>query len=162
MTTPLFSGSVKPSLLRSFVKKIILPSHSLVDSSHKLLESDLINRQRKDLSLMSQLILNLTQGSISFSFTTEAAKQLKQEIALLMDSLKAIAVKTSGTRPSPQKSMEYRYAGDVFIEVFCNPNIYASPFAAKVLLTIRDDRIRLTSETELTRLIEDLDRFLEQ
>jgi hypothetical protein len=58
--------------------------------------------------------------------------------------------------------MEYRYTGDVFLEVFCNPNIYPSPFAAKVLLTLRDEKIRLTTEAELTRLIEDIEQFLEQ
>jgi hypothetical protein len=111
---------------------------------------------------MSQLTLNLLQGSVTFSFTPEAAKNLQQEISALMNSLKAIATRTAGGKPTPQKSMEYRYAGDVFIEVFCNPNIYPSPFAAKVLLTIRDDRIRLTSEAELTRLIEDIGQYLEQ
>jgi hypothetical protein len=58
--------------------------------------------------------------------------------------------------------MEYRYTGDIFLEVFCNPNIYPSPFAAKVLLTVRDDRIRLTTEAELTRLLEDIGQYLEQ
>jgi hypothetical protein len=58
--------------------------------------------------------------------------------------------------------MEYRYTGEVFLEVFCNPNIYPSPFAAKVLLTVRDDRIRLTTEAELPRLLEDLGQYLEQ
>ncbi|NJM88088.1 MAG: hypothetical protein HC847_13855 [Hydrococcus sp. RU_2_2] len=110
---------------------------------------------------MTQLTLNLIQGAVSFSFTPEAAQGLKIEIDRLMQSLKAIAANaSSGGRPTPQKPMEYRYTGEVFLEVFCNPNIYPSPFAAKVLLTIRDDRIRLTTEAELTRLIEDLDGFL--
>lgn len=112
---------------------------------------------------MAQLTLNLLQGSVTFSFTPEAARELQNQIAQLMQSLKAIATNTaSGTRPSPQKSMEYRYTGDVFLEIFCNPNIYPSPFAAKVLLTVRDERIRLTTEAELTRLIEDLSQYLEQ
>lgn len=112
---------------------------------------------------MAQLTLNLVQGSVSFSFTPEAAQNLKQDINQLMHSLKAIAANaSSGGRPQPQKAMEYRYTGDVFLEVFCNPNIYPSPFAAKVLLTVRDDRIRLTTEAELMRLIEDLDQFLNQ
>ncbi|OKH26684.1 hypothetical protein NIES593_01120 [Hydrococcus rivularis NIES-593] len=111
---------------------------------------------------MTQITLNLVQGSVSFSFTPEAARKLKQEIDRLMQSLKAIAVNTSsGGRPTPQKSMEYRYTGDVFLEVFCNPNIYPSPFAAKVLLTVRDDRVRLMTEAELTRLIEDVERYLD-
>ncbi|WP_013324293.1 hypothetical protein [Gloeothece verrucosa] len=112
---------------------------------------------------MTQLTLNLIQGAVSFSFTVEAALSLKQEINQLMESLKAIAVNTStGGKPTPKKAMEYRHTGEVFLEVFCNPNIYPSPFAAKVLLTVRDERIRLTTEAELTRLIEDLEQYLEQ
>ncbi|AFY79668.1 MAG: hypothetical protein IGR93_14350 [Hydrococcus sp. C42_A2020_068] len=112
---------------------------------------------------MTQITLNLVQGSVSFSFTPEAARELKQEIDRLMQSLKAIAVNvSSGGRLTPQKSMEYRYTGDVFLEIFCNPNIYPSPFAARVLLTVRDDRVRLMTEAELTRIIEDVERYLEQ
>jgi hypothetical protein len=110
---------------------------------------------------MSQLRINLNQGSVVLNFTPEAARELKQKIGELMQSLKAIASQTS-TKPSPQKPMEYRYSGEVFLEVFCNPNIYGSPFAAKVLITIRDEKIRLTTEGELTRLLEDLDYYLEQ
>ena len=112
---------------------------------------------------MSKLTLNLVQGAVSFSFSEDAALQLQAEISKLMQSLKAIASTTTGTgsRPTKQDSMEYRYTGDVFLEIFCNPNIYPSPFAAKILITLRDDRIRLTSEAELTQLIEDLNMFLE-
>lgn len=112
---------------------------------------------------MAQLTLNLVQGAVSFDFSEDAAKQLQSEISVLMQSLKAIATATpgAGNRPVKQESMEYRYTGDVFLEIFCNPNIYPSPFAAKILMTLRDDRIRLTSEAELTQLIEDLNIFLE-
>ncbi|MGK7951192.1 MAG: hypothetical protein AB4368_21000 [Xenococcaceae cyanobacterium] len=113
---------------------------------------------------MTQLTLNLIQGSVTFNFNAEAARKLQQEISVLMGSLKAIATHAASGkgRPNPQKPLEYRYTGDVFLEVFCNPNIYPSPFAAKVLLTVRDERLRLTSEAELTRLIEDLNQYLEQ
>ncbi len=113
---------------------------------------------------MTQLTLNLIQGSVSFNFTPEAAKNLKREISQLIQSIKIIATSTSSGkgRPTPQKPMEYRYMGEVFFEVFCNPNIYPSPYAAKVLVTLKDDRMRITSEAELTRSIEDLDRYLEQ
>ena len=112
---------------------------------------------------MAQFTLNLVQGAVGFNFSTDAAKQLQTEISTLMQSLKAIANATpgSGKRPARQESMEYRHTGDVFLEIFCNPNIYPSPFAAKILITLRDDRIRLTSEVELTQLIEDLNVFLE-
>ena len=112
---------------------------------------------------MSQLTFNLVQGAVSFDFSVDAAKELQAEIFTLMQSLKAIASATpgAGNRPVKQESMEYCHKGDVFLENFCNPNIYPSPFAAKILLTLKDDRIRLTSEAELTQLIEDLNIFLE-
>ena len=113
---------------------------------------------------MTPLTLNLIQGSVQIKFSIEAAKNLQQEISTLMQNLKAAASQVAGRsgKPQPQPSMEYRHTGDVFLEVFCNPNIYPSPFAAKVLLTVRDDRIRLTSEAELTQLIEDINQYLEQ
>lgn len=111
----------------------------------------------------TQLKLNLVEGSVSFRFTPEAARELQQAFSHLMQSLKvASQTSGSGSKPSPQKPMEYRYTGDVFLEVFCNPNIWPSPFAAKVLLTLRDDRIRLTTEAELTRIVDDVNQYLEQ
>ena len=112
---------------------------------------------------MSQLTLNLVQGSVTFNFSPDAAKKLKQEIDQLMQRLKTVATNAgTGGRPNPEKFMEYRYTGEVFLEVFCNPNIYPSPFAAKVLLTVRDEKMRLTTEAELTRIMEDLGQYLEQ
>jgi hypothetical protein len=58
--------------------------------------------------------------------------------------------------------MEYRYTGEIFLELFCNPNIWPSPFAAKLLITLRDDRIRLTTEVDLNQLVDDLNQFLDQ
>ncbi|HEY9611588.1 hypothetical protein [Allocoleopsis sp.] len=111
----------------------------------------------------TSLKLNLVEGSVSFAFTADAAQDLQQAIAQLMQSLKAATQSVGGGgKPTPQKPMEYRYSGDVFLEIFCNPNIWPSPFAAKVLITLRDDRIRLTTEAELTRVIEDVNQYLEQ
>ncbi|MDV2993469.1 MAG: hypothetical protein N4J56_003123 [Chroococcidiopsis sp. SAG 2025] len=110
---------------------------------------------------LTQLTLNLVEGSVSFSFSPMAARELQAAIAQLMDRLKAVAVKSTPIgKATPQPPMEYRHVGEVFLEVFCNPNIWASPFAAKVLLTIKDSNIRLTSEAELTRISEDLERYL--
>ena len=110
---------------------------------------------------LPQLRLNLLEGSVSFGFSPEAAQALKQEILGLMERLKQAAAKP-GSKPIPQPPMEYRHTGDVFLEIFCNPNIWPSPFAAKVLVTLRDDRIRLNTEAELTRVVEDINQFLEQ
>ena len=110
-----------------------------------------------------QLTLNLVEGSVTFQFSPAAAQELKAALTLLMDSLKATAART-GTSPrmAPQKPVEYQHIGEVFLEIFCNPNIWPSPFAAKVLITLRDDRIRLTTEAELSRIVEDVNQYLEQ
>ncbi|SRR5579883_1119504 len=112
----------------------------------------------------THLTLNLVEGSVSFSFSPQAARELKAAMDQLTQSLKAIAAKTtpSGGKASPQPSMEYRHTGEVFLEIFCNPNIWPTPFAAKVLLTVRDVNIRLTTEAELTRIIDDVNQYLEQ
>lgn len=107
----------------------------------------------------SQLTLNLVEGSVAFNLTPEAARDLQKAIAGLMQSLKATT--GGGGKTAPQKPMEYSYTGDVFLEVFCNPNIWPSPFAAKVLLTLRTQSIRLTTEAELTRLIDDVNQYVE-
>jgi hypothetical protein len=126
---------------------------------------DLLIQFPLNLAAMSaQLTLNLAEGSVSFNFTAIAAQELKQALDTLLTSLKVVAARTqtSGAKVTPQPSTEYRHVGEVFLELFCNPNIWPTPFAAKVLLTVRDERIRLTTEAELSRIVEDLNRFLEQ
>jgi hypothetical protein len=110
------------------------------------------------------LTLNLIEGSVSFSFSPQAAQELKAALDELVSRLKTVAAKTTpgAGKVTPQAPVEYRYTGEVFLEIFCNPNIWPTPFAAKVLLTIRDLSIRLTTEAELTRVIEDVNQYLEQ
>ena len=110
------------------------------------------------------LRLNLVEGSVSFNFSLQAARELQAALNQLMERLKAVANQTAGApgKANPQKNLEYQYTGDIFLEIFCNPNIWPSPFAAKVLLTVRDDRIRFTSEAELTRLVDDVSQYIEQ
>lgn len=111
----------------------------------------------------SQLTINLVEGSVSFRFTPQAARELQAALTQLMSSLKAAVAKpVPAGRATPQPPVEYRHTGEVFLEIFCNPNIWPSPFAAKVLVTLRDDRIRLTTEAELSRLVEDVNQYLEQ
>lgn len=112
-----------------------------------------------------QLRLNLGEGSVSFSFTPEAARDLKAALDELIKRLKSAITQTAGGgagKVTPQPPMEYRYTGDVFLELFCNPNIWPTPFAAKVSIALRDDKIRLSTEAELTRVIDDINQYLEQ
>jgi hypothetical protein len=105
--------------------------------------------------------INLEGGSVSFQLPIDAAKQLKAELAALARQLSE-RMAAGSTPTSPQPPLEYRHAGDVFFEVFCNPNIWPSAFAAKLLITVRDDRIRLVTEAELTQTMESLSLYLEQ
>lgn len=112
---------------------------------------------------MSQLTINLVEGSVGFQCSVDTAKTIKEELAKLIVRLKAAGNTVVGSqRPERQDPLEYQYAGDIFLELFCNPNIWPSPFAAKVLITLRDDRIRLTTEAELTQVLEDINQYLEQ
>ena len=112
---------------------------------------------------MSHLTLNLAQGSIKFNFPFEDAQALKVEIDNLMQRLKIVASKiNNGEQKKAEESLDYQYRGEVLVEIFCNPNIYPTPFAAKVLLTIRNEKIRFSTETELTRIVDDLRQYLEQ
>lgn len=111
--------------------------------------------------MSAPLTLNLPQGSLQFTFSEEAAQGLKAALGELMTALKAVAAQGGEpTRRAPQPPMEYRHTGDVFLEVFCNPNIWPSPFAAKALVTLRDDRIRVTTEAELSQIYEDVNAYL--
>lgn len=111
---------------------------------------------------MSQITLNLLQGSVRFNFSQAAAADLSAALAGLVDQLKTLSAQQprSGQRTA-QPTLEYQHTGDVFLEVFCNPNIWPSPFAAKLLITVRDDRLRLTTEAELPRILEDVSQYLE-
>ena len=50
-----------------------------------------------------------------------------------------------------------------YLEVFCNPNQYATAFDAKVLITMRSSQgLKVLTEGRLSNLKGDVDTFLEQ
>jgi hypothetical protein len=108
----------------------------------------------------TQLCIHLANGSVAFDFSLEAATELRQGLDQLMLSLKQLAAQPTGSKPQPQPSMEFKQREPIFVEVFCNPNIYPTPFAAKVLLTVRSSAVRVSTEAELSQLIEDVNTYL--
>lgn len=114
---------------------------------------------------MSQLRLNLAEGSIAFDCTESNARALQAALHELMDRLKALAVAPAGasrTKSEPLPCLDYKQPGDLRIEVFCNPNIWPTPYAAKILLTLKNESMRLSTEADLSRMLEDLSQYLEQ
>ncbi|AZB71326.1 hypothetical protein [Synechococcus elongatus] len=112
---------------------------------------------------MTVLTLQLSNGSLSLPLSLATGLQLKSVLQQLLDQLRQASTPLSpGQRPTPQPSTDQRLnVGDISLEVFCNPNLWPSPFAAKVLLTVRQGELRLSLEVELSRLLEDLDQYLE-
>lgn len=114
---------------------------------------------------MSQLRLNLAEGSVAFECTESNARALQAALHELMGRLKTLAanpVGAGGTKRTPVPSLDYKQPGDLRVEVFCNPNIWPTPYAAKVLLTIKSESLRLSTETDLSRMLEDLGQYLDQ
>lgn len=103
-----------------------------------------------------QFALNFATGSASFSLSLEAAQQWHKALQILLERLKI------RSRPQPQEPVEFRYPTEDFsLEMFCNPNIWAGPHAAKVLVTLKTKVLRLSTEVEFSRLQEDLSQYLE-
>jgi len=106
-----------------------------------------------------QFALNFATGSASFSLSPEAAQQWHKALQILLERLK---VRSGSSRQQPQEPVEFRYSTEDFsLEMFCNPNIWAGPHAAKVLVTLKTKVLRLSTEVEFSRLQEDLSQYLE-
>jgi hypothetical protein len=110
---------------------------------------------------LTKFRLHLSDGSIAFACEPEAAHALDTALTNLLASFKAAVAnntQTNGALPP----LEFRHNGAVFFEVFCNPNIWPNPFAAKLLITIKDANMHLSTEADLAQLRDDLSSYLEQ
>ncbi len=109
--------------------------------------------------LVTQLVLNVPGGSVSLSLPSEIIEALQKALQGLMATLRARA--QEGGAATLQRSFEYQHRGEVFLEVFCNPNIWASPHNAKVLITARDEKLRLSLEADLTQTLADIEQAIQ-
>jgi hypothetical protein len=112
---------------------------------------------------ITQLQLHLPQGAVTFDFSLEAATALQQALDQLMQRLRQVATHSTtpggGQRPDPQPALEWRHRDPIDIEVFCNPNMYSTPFAAQILLTLKTPSLRISTEMPLSQLSEDIQQY---
>ncbi len=97
-----------------------------------------------------KLKLHLSDATVEVPLPYGIVSSLHQQLEQL------IAQFQSADKSVRQPPWEYQHMGEVFLEVFCNPNIWANPLVAKVLLTVRDDRLRCTAEMSLSQLRQDI------
>jgi len=112
-----------------------------------------------------QLSLHVGETTISFPFKPQQAQAISSSIKSLLETF---AAKQKAERPKRWDMMEYRYKGDPdgvgveYLEVFCNPNAYSTPFDAKLLVTLATQQgIKVTTEARLSAIKSDIDQFIE-
>jgi hypothetical protein len=103
------------------------------------------------------LTLNFAGGSVSCPLPLSAVQTLETQIQILMERLRTASTQTG--KRSAQPNTEYRFSEGLFFEIFCNPNLWSSPFAAKVLLTLKTDVVRISAELDLNQLREDIQQY---
>lgn len=116
------------------------------------------------------LELHVGPTTLSLPFNQQRAAELKAALALL---LATFAEKAKAERPKRWQALEYKFRngdgddggatppGLALFEVFCNPNAAASPFDAKVLVTVKSTEggVGFTTEAPLSALRADLDAY---
>ncbi|MGY2753142.1 hypothetical protein ACVW0Q_001471 [Thermostichus sp. MS-CIW-21] len=106
-----------------------------------------------------QFALNFATGSASFPLSAEGAREWHRALQTLVERLK---VGASGPQRQPQAPIEFHHAApNLYLEMFCNPNIWPGPHAAKVLVMLKTGALHLSIEVEFSRLQEDLSQYLE-
>mmetsp|Transcript_23735 Transcript_23735/g.70415 ORF Transcript_23735/g.70415 Transcript_23735/m.70415 type:complete len:159 (-) Transcript_23735:95-571(-) len=109
------------------------------------------------------LQLNINDTSLTLPMPVAAAENLRSELRQL---LVTFAEKAKAERPRRWPSMEYVLEnasgpGVEYFEVFCNANAYDTPFNAKVLVSLRHEGLKLTTEAKLYNFKADIDTFLQ-
>ncbi len=106
--------------------------------------------------MLPQLTLPLAQGSLTLPLSIASAGVLQAQLEELREAFRRAA----SSPKQPQANLEFQQREPLFLEIFCNPNIWPTPFAAKLLVTLKSPLVRLSVEVELPQLQEALADFL--
>lgn len=109
--------------------------------------------------MTASLTLNFPGGSANIVLPAAAVRQLDSELQTLIERLRTVTA--TGGKKLPQPPTEYRFTEALFFEVFCNPNLWPSLFAARVLISLKTDQVRLSFEVELSQLRADVQQYLQ-
>ncbi|MEN9274738.1 MAG: hypothetical protein Q6J44_07965, partial [Gloeomargarita sp. DG02_4_bins_56] len=93
------------------------------------------------------LVLNLPAGSLRVAFSATAAADLAHQLQIF---------KHSWQHTPPRPELNFIYDETLYLELFCNPNIWPSPFAAQVLVTVRHPQIQVRTQMGFMQLLEDV------
>lgn len=97
---------------------------------------------------------------LSFQFGAEPVTQLAKEINGLLRSFSEIAKSASSKKKIIADRLEYEYqSNSMNVSVECNPNLFPDAFSAKVYVVVDDGNVRVASQAQLTKLIENVKTY---
>ncbi len=99
----------------------------------------------------SPFVVHWEQGSLTLPLPASTAETLDQDLTTLLHTWQASPPHPVWERIIP--------VGEITLEVFCNPNIWVAPHAARLLLTVKTKQIKVSVEVMLTQFREDLTLF---
>lgn len=106
-----------------------------------------------------QLVLHVQEEtSVSVPFSQEGSSQLQKALS---DFIAMFKKKMGSETTQKWDNFEHTWqSGDLRLELFCNPNAFATIFDVKMFLTVRvGDQIKVTSDMPLSALQSDLESF---
>jgi len=111
-------------------------------------------------SFTAPLTFHLEDGAtVSVPFAAEGARGLQRSLTEFIAMFKK---KMAAEKPQRWENFEYAWAQDgLKLELFCNPNAFATIFDVKMFLTVRcRDQIKVTSDVPLSTLQGDLESYV--
>ncbi|MCS7031857.1 MAG: hypothetical protein NZL92_10055 [Gloeomargarita sp. SKYG116] len=99
------------------------------------------------------LTLHLPDGTLRVAMAVAVAPDLSQQLDRLKQSWRQPV-------PPPRPEWQFVYQDGVQVEFFCNPNVWPTPFAAQVLVTVRHPDIHVSTQISLPQLLADVNAWV--